>query len=273
MVNHPTRLSDKSYLREVIEKQKKELTRSIRYAQNIQNAIFPSKDDFQRLFPESFILFLPRDIVSGDFYWMRKISHHILVAVGDCTGHGVPGAFMSLLGITFLNEITTYDPLLAPNRILNMLRERVMKTLNQTGKASDQKDGMDLTLIAYDQKEQLLQCAGANTTLFHFHKGMMDEIKGDRMPISVYGDFEAPFTNHKLTLEEGDRIYLFTDGYVDQFGGPDFKKFKFNRFRKLMNDIQNEPFDKQETILHETLKTWRGKFEQIDDILVMGIGF
>jgi len=268
-----TKLSDKSYLREVIERQKRQLTRSIRYAQNIQNAIFPSQEEIKRLFPESFTLFLPRDIVSGDFYWIRKISHHVLIAVGDCTGHGVPGAFMSMLGITSLNEITTYDPLTAPNRILNMVRERVMKTLNQTGKPTDQKDGMDLTLITYDQKEKLLQFAGANNPLFHFHKGEINEIKGDRMPIGIYGDFEAPFTNHQLTISEGDRIYLFTDGYVDQFGGPNFKKFKYNRFRKLLSDVQGEDFEKQKSILHETLKTWRGKFEQIDDILVMGLGF
>ena len=273
MLNQQTKLSDKSYLREVIEKQKKQLTRSIRYAQNIQSAIFPAQQDIERLFPESFTLFLPRDIVSGDFYWIKQVGSKILLAVGDCTGHGVPRAFMSMLGITFLNEITNYDPYLPPNRILNMIRERVMKTLNQTGKPTDQKDGMDLTLITYEQKEQILQFSGANNPLFHFHKGKLNEVKGDRMPIGIYGDFEAPFTKHQLKIDHGDRIYLFTDGYVDQFGGPEFKKFKFNRFRKLLYDIQDEDFERQKSILHETLKVWRGKFEQIDDILIMGLGF
>jgi len=273
MLNQQTKQSDKKYLREVIERQKKELTRSIRYAQNIQNAIFPSHDEIKRLFPESFILFLPRDIVSGDFYWLRKISHHIILAAGDCTGHGVPGAFMSMLGITFLNEITSYDPLLPPNRILNMLRERVMKTLNQTGKDTDQKDGMDLTMITYDQKENILQFAGANNPIFHIHQGELNEIKGDRMPIGVYGEFETSFTNHHISISPGDRIYMFTDGYVDQFGGPEFKKFKFNRFRNLITDLQDKDFEKQKSIMNETLKKWRGKFEQIDDILIMGVGF
>ncbi len=273
MIHQQAKISDKSYLREVIERQKKELTKSIRYAQNIQNAIFPSQEAFKRLFPESFVLFLPRDIVSGDFYWLRKADNRIMLAAGDCTGHGVPGAFMSMLGITFLNEITTYDPRLPANRILNMLRERVMKTLNQTGKDSDQKDGMDLTLIIYDQKINQVQFAGANNPIFYFQQGELNEIKGDRMPIGVYGEFEQSFTRTEFNVQQGDRIYLFTDGYVDQFGGNQFKKFKFNRFRKLFKDIQDQDFEKQKATLNETLKNWRGKFEQIDDILIMGIGF
>jgi serine phosphatase RsbU (regulator of sigma subunit) len=267
------KVPDKEYLKKVVERQKKALNESLEYAQYIQKALMPKKEKVNDLFPDNFVYFLPRDLVSGDFFWVRQLREKSILAVGDCTGHGVPGAFMSILGITFLNEITNHEPLLSANRILNSMRERIMKTLDQTGKKFELKDGMDLALIIFDQKTNILQFAGAKNPLYHFHNGVLNEIRGDRMPIGVYALFESSFTNHQIHMQEGDRIYLFTDGYVDQLGGPNFKKFKFQSFRSLLSDIQSYNLTEQKELLDKEFNKWKGEFEQVDDILIIGIGF
>jgi serine phosphatase RsbU (regulator of sigma subunit) len=273
MSGHQTKISDQEHLIQVVKRQQKALNESLEYAQYIQKALFPGREKVDALFPNNFIYFLPRDVVSGDFYWIRQIRDKIVLTVGDCTGHGVPGAFMSILGITFLNEITNYEPLLPANRILNSMRERIMKTLNQTGKRSELKDGIDLALIIYDLRNNELQFSGAKNPLYHFREGTLNEIRADRMPIGVYGLFESSFTNHTLKMEPGDRIYLFTDGYADQLGGPQFKKFKFKKFRELLTDIQTYDLTRQKDKLDEAFHSWKGNFGQVDDVLVMGVGF
>ncbi len=259
--------------KEAFERQKTELTKSIRYAQNIQKAISPTEEEFKNVLKNSFIFFRPKDIVSGDFYWIRQVNNKIIVVAGDCTGHGVPGAFMSILGIIFLNEITNYEPLMPSYKILNSLRERVMKTLNQTGKESEQKDGMDISLLIYDKDEHTLEFSGANNTLYLFRNHQLSEIKGNRMPIGVRGIMEESFQRKIIDIQKGDRVYIFTDGFVDQFGGMDSEKFKYKRFRKVLSDIQPYDFSTQQQTLKKTFLDWKGNNEQVDDVLVIGIGF
>jgi serine phosphatase RsbU (regulator of sigma subunit) len=258
---------------ETLTCQRDQLIESLEYAKNIQKAIFPSYQKVNFLFPESFVFFLPKDIVSGDFYWIRKIDENIIFTVGDCTGHGVPGAFMSILGIIFLNEITNHEPLLPPNQILNALRERIMKTLNQTGKKNEQKDGMDLTLCIFNEKTRTLEFAGANNPLYHVRNDTIYSLKGDKMPIGISGYYEESFSVQKIEIKKGDRVYLFTDGFADQFGGEKDEKFKIRRFRKLLMDIQDKELNQQKQVLKDTHNKWKKDKEQVDDILVMGVGF
>jgi len=273
MISQKKEIEKLQEYKRAFEEQKLELTKSIRYAQNIQKAIFPPEDQFESIFKQSFVLFKPKEIVSGDFYWIRQINDKIVVAAGDCTGHGVPGAFMSILGIIFLNEITNYEPFMPSHKILNSLRERIMKTLNQTGKESEQKDGMDIALFVYDKNEQTLDFSGANNTMYHYREQKLSEIKGDRMPIGVNGVTEESFQRQTINIQNGDQIYIFTDGFVDQFGGENSEKFKYKRFRKIISEIQPYNFSKQHNILEQTFYDWKGKNEQVDDVLIIGVGF
>ncbi len=249
----------------------KEIADSIRYASNIQAALLPDADYFKRLLPDSFILNLPRDVVSGDFYWITKVQNRIAVTAADCTGHGVPGAFMSIMGINFLNQITSYC-IPAANKILNQLREYVMKALHQTGMAGEQKDGIDMALCVIDTEARVIEFSGANNPIFFFKNGEMIEIKGDRMPIGVSPLEEESFTKHELNLDEIDSFYIFSDGYSDQFGGEDYKKLKMKGFREIIRSVHDKKIGKQVEILVDKLDDWKGNNRQIDDILVLGIG-
>jgi serine phosphatase RsbU (regulator of sigma subunit) len=248
----------------------KEIADSIKYASNIQAALLPDADYFKRLLPDSFILNLPRDVVSGDFYWISQVKDRIAVTAADCTGHGVPGAFMSIMGINFLNQITSYC-IPSANKVLNQLREYVMKALHQTGMAGEQKDGIDMSLCVIDTEKNTLEFAGAQSPLFYFRNGQMKEIKGDRMPIGVSPLEEESFTNHTLDLKDIDSFYIFSDGYSDQFGGKDYKKLKMKGFREIITQIHNKKIGKQVEILVDKLDEWKGDNRQIDDILVLGI--
>ncbi|MCD6200200.1 MAG: SpoIIE family protein phosphatase [Bacteroidales bacterium] len=265
-------------LREEMERQRDEITRqrneiieSIQYASLIQTSLLPQKKLIDKVFPRNFVLYLPKNIVSGDFYWMVSRGRKAYFAVADCTGHGVPGALMSILGISFLNEIVTMHDNLPANRILNLLREMVMKALHQTGDSTEALDGMDISLCIYDQEKMILQYAGANHPIYIIRGEVVIEYKPDRMPIGVSGIEEQPFTNQYVELKKNDTLYLFTDGYVDQFGGSEGKKFKFDPFRTLLLKIARLPMKSQKKILLETFEKWKGEFIQVDDILVMGI--
>ena len=253
-----------------IERQKKELTASLRYARNIQSAVLPSRDFIERILPAHFILFKPKDIVSGDFYWIFKKSNNLYIAAADCTGHGVPGALMSILGISFLNEIVARDENLTASGILNMLREKVMKALHQTGGFEEQKDGMDLALCIIDQETGELQFSGANNPVYIIRDKNITELKGDRMPIGVNAVEEKSFTNHTFQLEENDLLYLFTDGFADQFGGPFGKKIKYGPFREYIRQVSGESIYNQKEILIGVLENWKKNLEQVDDILIIG---
>jgi serine phosphatase RsbU (regulator of sigma subunit) len=253
-----------------IEIQKQEITDSILYAQRIQKAVLTSSEEIQRILPENFILFLPRDIVSGDFYWMTQKNDYSVFAAVDCTGHGVPGAFMSMLGVSFLNEIINETSDFKANVILEKLRTLVKKTLSQSIDA-ETKDGMDIALCILNNKTNELQYAGAFNPLYLIRNNNLLEIKGDRMPIGIYQYTETDFTNNEIQLQKDDCLYIFSDGYVDQFGGNSGKKLLTKTLKETLLKIHPEPMVKQKEMLQESLHNWKGYYKQIDDILIIGI--
>lgn len=257
--------------RDTIAVQKDLILDSIHYAERIQAAILPPDENLSEHLKDHFLLFKPRDIVSGDFYWTTEKNGKLLVAVADCTGHGVPGAFLSMLGIASMNEIINRSKSLKPNIILEQLREILIKSLHQTGTRGEAQDGIEIALCVIDLKNNTMEYSGANRPLYIVRDGAVKHIRPDRMPIGIYEQDPVPFTMHTLELKKGDGIYLFSDGYVDQLGGPLRKTFRVKRFRKLLVEIQAQSMEEQKQILHKNLEDWQGDVEQIDDILVMGI--
>ncbi len=268
-------IEDKNVLiteqRDIALKQKEEITSSIHYAQRIQNAILPDRKMFVNYISDYFIFFKPKDIVSGDFYWMTRIDTKLIVAAADCTGHGVPGAFMSMLGVTFLNEIVNRDKIIAPNEILNNLRTKVIDSLNQKG--GETKDGMDIAISVIDTEKQEIQFSGAYNPLYIIPKDKKEVkiIKADRMPIGIYIKMDKKFTNNTIKYNKGDSIYLFSDGYIDQFGGKDERKLKSGKFQELLLKIQEKNMAEQKDILGEFLNQWKGDLDQLDDIIIIGM--
>jgi len=260
--------------RDEIAIQKKEMTDSILYASRIQNALLPPKDYITNSFSKHFILYLPRDIVSGDYYWMYRKNNKAIIVAADCTGHGVPGAFMSMLGSAFLSEITAKSNIIpSSHEILNQLRDLVIKTLHQTGGENETKDGMDVALCVVDFDDNTINYSGAFNSLYLIKEGELSEFKADRMPIGVSYNQDKSFTNHIVKFEKNDTFYIFSDGFIDQFGGPRGKKFKSRPFKNLLLSIQDKSMEEQKEILYKNLMEWRGDIEQIDDILVIGFRF
>ena len=256
--------------RDQIFQQKQEITDSIHYASRIQEAILPRETMLNKL-QDHFILFKPRDIVSGDYYWMTLKDNKTIVAAADCTGHGVPGAFMSMLGISFMNEIVNKSDTTQANEILNQLRSHVVESLGQTGEEGEQQDGMDLALCVIDMKAKKIQYSGAYNPLYLIRNNELIEYKPDKMPIGIHREKKEAFTNRLIDVEIGDALYMFSDGYVDQFGGPRQKKFMSKSFKELLLQINSKPMEEQREILNTTIEDWMGQVEQIDDILVMGM--
>jgi phosphoserine phosphatase RsbU/P len=255
-----------------IEEQKKHIMDSIYYARRIQTAILPSFTQLDKYLKSYFIFYMPKDIVSGDFYWMSVNSGLVMIAAVDCTGHGVPGAFMSIVGYNQLNNAVTVQKVRKASDILNVLNKGVIQTLNENTSETSIKDGMDMTLCVFDFKNKKVDFAGANNPIIHIRDNNMVKIKGDRFPIGAFIDGqEQLFANNEIKLVDGDMIYLFSDGYADQFGGPENKKFFTKRFEQLLFDIHNEPLDQQKELLKTTLYDWMGNNDQVDDILVIGI--
>ncbi len=260
--------------RDVVMKQKEEITDSIHYARRIQRAVLPSSELADNLLPEHFILFRPRDIVSGDFYWMTKKNNKVIIVAADCTGHGVPGAFMSMLGVSFLNEIVNKLEQPEAHIILNHLRTYVKTTLDQTGKADEAKDGMDISLTIYDFEKNTLEYAGAYNPLYIVRKGEEEviEYKADKMPIGIYIKEKESFTKNEIQLISGDIVYIFSDGFVDQFGGETGRKFMSKNFKALLLNNQNKSMAEQKDILYKAFDDWRGdKYPQIDDVIIIGV--
>lgn len=267
-------ISEESDLsREALLDQRRELLSSIKYASFIQQAVLPDFKHISKILKDYFILYMPRDIVSGDFFYVTRKEEYIIAAAGDCTGHGVPGALMSIMGISFLNEILSSRGTLKASSILNLLRERVMNALHQTGRDEENKDAIDMALCVFDPGKNELQFAGANNSLYHIRKKVLTEIKADSMPVGINAIEEESFRNQFVHLKKEDVIYIFSDGYADQFGGPDGKKFKYGPFKNLLIDISDKPMDQQKDILEKDIKEWKGNEEQVDDILVFGIKF
>jgi sigma-B regulation protein RsbU (phosphoserine phosphatase) len=254
-----------------IERQKMNITDSLHYATRIQNALMLPREEVDRILPSYFVLNKPKDIVSGDFYWVSKQGDRLILVVADCTGHGVPGAFMSILGITFLNEIVSKMDIPQASNILNELREQVIKALGQTGKRDEAREGIEMAVCVVDFKHSMLQFAGAFRPMYLISEGEFNVVNGDRMPVGIYEEERAPFSNREVPFRERDIIYLFTDGYVDQIGGLDRKTFKTIRFKRLIKEISHRPMKEQQSILREEIEIWRGGREQIDDILILGV--
>ncbi|MCD4792137.1 MAG: SpoIIE family protein phosphatase [Bacteroidales bacterium] len=268
--------------RDGLYKQKKEIVDSINYAQRIQKAVLPSPELMNEVLKDHFVFFIPRDIVSGDFYWIKKIRKLSFVVAADCTGHGVPGAFMSMLGSSFLNEIVTSRTLDNAAFVLNRLRNKVKKSLHQKGEEGEQKDGMDISILIIDWETLELQFAGAYNSLYIIRKNegvetANDEenyeiirLKADRQPIGIY-IHEKDFTNHTFQLKKGDTLYAMSDGFVDQFGGDTGGKFKSIRFKKLLLSFQDKTMEEQNHILGRTFNKWKRDIDQVDDVLVIGM--
>ncbi len=261
--------------RDLVVFQKNEIVESINYAQRIQSAMLPPETYFSELLHESFIFYKPRDIVSGDFYWIKQVNQYIVLAAADCTGHGVPGAFMSMLGMSYLNEIVLRREIIQANQILNELRKQIKSSLRQHGQLDESKDGIDMALCVLDLKSMKMQYAGANNPLYLITdmegRPELKEIKADRMPLGYYQGKEKSFVNHDIQIKMGDTFYLFSDGFVDQKGGKAGKKFLSKNFKNLLLEIHDQPMHDQKDILEHTLSDWMGDNPQIDDLLVVGV--
>lgn len=252
----------------LIEQKNKDITDSIRYAKKIQQALLRPEQHVSSHLPEHFILFKPKDIVSGDFYWASEKENFLYLAVSDCTGHGVPGAFLTMLGTSFLNEITSSSKLFSPAEILDQLREKFITELGET----KTRDGMDISLIRINLSTKEYQWTGAIRPLLLFRKEtfQMETVKGDKQSI-CYVENKEPFTNHKGVLNDGDIVYLFSDGFADQFGGERGKKFKMKPLIRLLTFLNNQPMKMQKEALDSSFEKWKGELEQIDDVCVIGI--
>jgi serine phosphatase RsbU (regulator of sigma subunit) len=258
---------------DLFQRQQRDQAESLKYASYIQHAIFPSAEEIRKFLPAYFLVFEPRDIVSGDFYYITGQNEYIYLAVGDCTGHGVPGALMSILGITCLKEIIARGRFHRAATVLNQLREYIMKALNQRGTDAEQKDGIDMAMCILNMKNNQLDFAGAFNPVYIVRNKELFEIQGDKMPVGIGAEEEKPFTSHPFQLEENDLVYLFSDGFIDQFGGSEGKKFKYGPFRKLILDGCELSMEEQRMRLLQTFDDWKGELHQLDDMLVFGFRF
>lgn len=262
---------------EEISVQKQKIDDSIHYAHRIQKAVLIPRDDLIGRLPEHFVFFKPRELVSGDFFWISGNESRIFLAAVDCTGHGVPGAFMSMLGISYLNEIAgsisgTMQKTEA-GEVLDRLRAHIISSLHQSGIRKESKDGMDIALVIWDVASGTLQYAGAHNSLYLIRRKELKVYEADRMPISIHRLADRAFTNHQIQLEKNDRIYLFTDGYSDQMGGAQGRKYLSRNFKQLLQDIHEHPMAAQKEFLETNINQWMGGYPQRDDILVAGIRF
>jgi serine phosphatase RsbU (regulator of sigma subunit) len=252
--------------------QKKEITDSINYAKRIQESILPPDSYWKNSLADSFIFYRPKDIVSGDFYWIEQKGNVVCFAAVDCTGHGVPGALMSVVGFNLLTQAVNEMNLTTPSDILKHLDSGVTKTLRQSEEGNGVKDGMDLSLCSLNLKTYELQYAGAYNSLYYVSDGIFKEIKSDKFPIGVNIDGKVDnYTNHSVQLKKGDCVFLFSDGYADQFGGNKGKKFKYNQLKELLHKNYLLPAETQKQELAKTFDSWKGLLEQVDDVLVIGV--
>ena len=259
-------------LNKELGKKNNQIQQSIIYASKIQEAILPSQKAITYNFPDSFIFYRPRDIVSGDFYWFSEKEGKQIIAAVDCTGHSVPGAFMSMIGNTLLNEIVNEKNILHPANILDKLHEGIVKTLNQGGD-NDPKDGMDITLCAIDKANNEIEIAAANHSVFLITNTNLQEIEGDIFSIGdeMLQNREVQFTNHTIVLEENASLYLMSDGYQDQFGGKRNGKFMKSKLKKLLIDSQNIDLKEQGKLVAKTFDDWKAETRQVDDVLLIGL--
>jgi serine phosphatase RsbU (regulator of sigma subunit) len=260
----------KEYYRKLYEKMEYAnigMFSSINYAKRIQSAMLPDEEIKSNLIIDSFVIFEPRDIVSGDFYWIKETEDRLFIAAADCTGHGVPGAFITVLGLNILNNIIVSNSSISVEILLNELRTRI---INSFSKSKDViNDGLDIAVCSIHKDKKILEYSGAYNPLFYFQNNEFKRINGDRMPIGNYS-IESNFIKYIIPYNSGDTFYIFSDGFKDQFGGPQMKKFKISKFREVLTRIQILDMKSQKELLINTLKDWKGNFDQVDDILVVG---
>jgi serine phosphatase RsbU (regulator of sigma subunit) len=255
----------------LVEEKQKEMIDSIQYAKKIQHAVLTGEEIWNRVSREHFIFYQPKDIVSGDFYWAYHTPNNRSIwVVADCTGHGVPGGFMSMLGNSFLNEIVVDKRIYKPDEILNRLREKVISALEQKGESS-QQDGMDISVAVWNKVENKFEFSAANNSGILIRDGEVVDLAADKMPVGKYLGKENPFTIQSFELKKGDTIYLFTDGFADQFGGDKGKKLKYRNFVNLLLELSSGNMQFQESLLRQKFKDWKGDLSQTDDVCVLGV--
>ncbi|HLP12209.1 MAG TPA: SpoIIE family protein phosphatase [Flavobacteriales bacterium] len=259
-----------SQQKKLVDEKQKEIVDSINYAKRLQHAIMPPAEAFKEHFPENFLLYLPKDIVAGDFYFIEKVNELMVVVVADCTGHGVPGAMVSIVCSNALHRAIKEYNLVNAGAILDKTRELVMETFSKS--ESYVRDGMDISLCVINTKTNEIEWAGANSPLWYLSEGQIHEIKPDKQPVGAV-ESPKPFSSHVLKLKPQEQLYLFTDGYCDQFGGEKGKKFMHKRLKELLISIAREPMHVQREHIHKALEQWRGGLEQVDDVCVLGIRF
>jgi serine phosphatase RsbU (regulator of sigma subunit) len=253
-----------------LELKNKSITDSLNYAQRIQEALLPSENYFRGYFKESFIFYKPKDIVSGDFYWIGEDAGKIFIVAADCTGHGVPGALMSMIGHELLDKIINIDKILKPAKVLEIMSKGLEKIFSREKNVGTIiHDGMDIAICLVDKEKRRIQFSGAFLPLYIIRDNRMIEVKGDKLALGMNPE-GVSYTNTEMDLFDDDMLYLFTDGYVDQFGGSENKKFMYRRFRYLLMTIYRFPVNDQKSIIEENIKTWIGTTSQIDDMLVLG---
>ncbi|MEN8157880.1 MAG: SpoIIE family protein phosphatase [Bacteroidota bacterium] len=257
--------------KDLIVEQKRSMTDGILYARKIQDAVLPAKEVMNFLLPKHFVFYRPQQIVSGDFFWVDKKNATILLALGDCTGHGVPGAFMSMLGTSLLNEISNKYANRPTNELMDELRDQLITSLGQTGGSGETKDGMDMGLVAINTRTRKIQFTGAHHNLYIFRKGVLEEVKGDRMPVGIHTKASTLFTTHNMKLNRGDSIYLLSDGFPDQFGGEKGKKYGYPRLKSFLGELQEMIMFDQLTAVSDEFDRWKGDEAQIDDVLMIGV--
>ncbi|MBO7496597.1 MAG: SpoIIE family protein phosphatase [Salinivirgaceae bacterium] len=259
-----------------IEAKQNEIYSSIRYAKRIQTAMMPKTKQIQRDFNDSFVLFMPKDIVSGDFYWYHRIDNKYFIAAVDCTGHGVPGAFLSIIGNYLLNSIVIHNGIHRPSDILKHLNRKIKISLKSDGMHDQNNDGMDIAMAVIDKEKHVIEYAGALRPMYLFQKGNFVELKGDKIPITsniMGASINNNYTNHETTFNAGDQFYIFSDGIIDQFGGDDGRKYLTKRFKDLLENIKDLPMKEQKDLIKKSHDEWRGKYDQVDDIMVIGIRY
>jgi serine phosphatase RsbU (regulator of sigma subunit) len=256
--------------KELLEIRNKEIKDSIEYAKRIQTASFPSRRVLEKVSRDYFILYKPRDIVSGDFYWFGEVENKIIIIAADSTGHGVPGAFMSMYGIAFLNEIVNKQKIFKPNHILDSLREKISESLNRGDDEFETMDGMDMSVLTFDMDNERVLYAGAFHSLYLMRNEELQVVKADKMPVAFYQKMD-PFGLHEIELKKDDCFYIFTDGLIDQFGGNMGKKFLSKRLKEILHEINPLSMNEQFLKLNSAFKDWKGDYFQVDDVLMIGI--
>ncbi len=256
----------------IINRKQQEITDSINYAKRIQDAVFPETYNVMDLFPGGgFGFAFPKDVVSGDFYWFAKVGDKALIAAADCTGHGVPGAFMSIIGTTMLNQAVQKEQLSDPSEILSYLNRNIKRALKQNNEQTESKDGMDIALVVADRTTNTISYAGANRPLYYFRKGVMTEHEPTKAAIAGFTNDDQEYKQHTFPYEKGDHFYIYTDGFTDQFGGPKGKKITTKRFKEFLASIQEKHMPDQKELIGHYFLDWKKETEQIDDVLVIGI--